>query len=77
MKSLRQIMFTIAMVIGLALSASAQKQDDQKNRPPKDPPKVDPGKKGQPPRGTPPPKDDRKKPGALYLLSVSRDDQIV
>ena len=77
MNNLRQVIFTIAMVIGLALSASAQK-DDKRNRPPKDPaPKVDPGQK--PPRGNPPPKEDKgpKRPGFSYLVSVSRGDDIV
>ena len=78
MKGLRQIIFTTAMVIGLALTASAQKPDDPKHRPPKDPPpKVNPGPKERPPRGNPPPKDDRKKPGAFYFVSVNRDDDIV
>lgn len=67
MKKLSQIIFTLAMIIGMAFSVSAQK-DDQK-KPPKNPPVVDPGKK--PPRGNPPPKDDKgpKKPGmASYLV---------
>lgn len=60
MKSLRQILFTMAMVIGLALTASAQK-DDQKPRPPKpDPPKIEP-KEDKRPR---PPK----KPGLAFVL---------
>jgi hypothetical protein len=75
MKRFRQIIFTIAMVIGLAFSVSAQK-DDKKNRPPKgDPPKVDPGQK--PPRGNPPKEDRPKKPGFSYLVSVTREDDIV
>jgi hypothetical protein len=76
MKRLTQIIFTFAMVIGLAFSVSAQK-DDQKNRPPKDPPKVDPGKK--PPRGNPPKGDDKpKKPGmSFYLVTVKKESDTV
>lgn len=67
MKSLRRIIFTLAMVIGLAFSVSAQK-DDQK-RPPKVPPKIEPGPKERPPRGNPPKGDDKpKKPGMSYFL---------
>jgi hypothetical protein len=76
MKSLRQIIFTSAMVIGLAFSVSAQK-DDQK-RPPKDPPKIDPGKK-VPPRGNPPKGEDKpKKPGmSFYLAAVKKESDTV
>lgn len=75
MKKLSQIIFTLAMVVGMAFSVSAQK-DDQK-KPPKNPPVVDPGKK--PPRNTPPPpRDDKKKPGSeLFLVSLGRDNDIV
>jgi hypothetical protein len=76
MKKLSQIIFTLAMALGLALSVSAQKDD--KNRPPKNPPVVNPGEK-KPPRN-PPPKDDKgpKKPGSeSYLVTLSRKDHIV
>lgn len=71
MKSLRQLFFAIAVVIGLALSASAQK--DGPKKPPKEPPVVKPGDK--PPRGNPPKGDDKpKKPGmSFYLVSVKRE----
>lgn len=74
MKSLKQIIFMFALVIGLAFSVSAQ-NDDQK-RPPKEPPVRDP--KPKPPRENPPKGDDKpKKPGmSLYLASVYRDDSI-
>ena len=75
MKNLRQILFTIAMVIGLAFSVSAQK-DDQ-NRPPKNPPKIEPNP-NKPPRGNPPPKgEDRpKKPEmSFYLVTVKNEDR--
>jgi hypothetical protein len=71
MKSLRQIIFTSAMVIGLAFSVSAQK-DDQKRPPKPTPPVVDP--KQKPPRGNPPKGDDKpKKPGmSFYLVSTKQ-----
>ena len=74
MKRFRQIIFTSAMVIGLAFTASAQKNDDQKRPPKPEPPKVDPGKK--PPRGNPPKEDRPKKPGN-YFAMVKRQDDIV
>lgn len=77
MKSLKHLIFTIAMVIGLALSVSAQK-DDKRNRPPKgDAPKIVVPDKDKPPRGNPPKEDRPKKPGADYLVSVTREDDIV
>ncbi len=73
MKSLRQIIFTSMMVIGLAFSVSAQKGDDQKKPPKGNPPVIRPGDK--PPRGNPPKGDDKpKKPGmSLYLVRAERD----
>lgn len=57
-------------VAGLALSASAQKNDQ--NRPPKNnPPVIDPGNK-RPPRENPPPPrggDKPKKPGMAVLVA--------
>ena len=63
MKILRQILFTLVAVGGLAFAAHAQKDD--KNRPPKEkPPVVVPGDKKNPP----PPRDDKpKKPGASWF----------
>ena len=61
------------MVLGMAFSVSAQK-DDQK-RPPKDPPKIYVPPKDRPPRGNPPKGDDKpKKPGmSFYLVTVKND----
>ena len=75
MKTLSKIIFTLAMVVGMALSVSAQK-DDQKNRPPKKPPVIQPGEK--PPRGNPPPKEEKpKKPGmSFFLVSAKQDSDI-
>jgi hypothetical protein len=63
MKSLKKFLITIVAVVGIALSVSAQKSDDQqKPRPPKEnPPKIDPKPK--------PPKEDKpKKPGMSYVI---------
>ena len=69
MKNLRQIIFTSAMVMGLAFSVSAQKDDRPKK--PK-PPVVDPGPK--PPRGNPPKGDDKpKKPGMSFFVVSTRN----
>lgn len=78
MKNLKQILFMLAMVIGLAVSGSAQKGDDPRQRPPKEkPPVIKPGDK-PPPRGNPPKGDDRpKKPGmAYYFVSVGKEDEV-
>ena len=76
MKNFRQTLMAIAMVVGLAFSVSAQK-DDQK-RPPKNPdrPKIEP--KEKPPRGNPPKGDDRpKKPEmSFFLVSKVHDNEI-
>jgi hypothetical protein len=68
MKVLRNLIFTLFAVAGLALSVSAQK-DDKGKRPPKaDPPKVEPAEKNRP-RENPPPRQDRpKKPGMEFSL---------
>ena len=71
MKSLRQIIFTVAMVIGLAFSVSAQK--DEPKRPPKDPKVIIPREK--PPRDNPPKGDDKpKKPGMSFYLVASKQE---
>ena len=68
MKFLRNLLFTLFAVAGLALSVSAQKDD--KKRPPKDPPKVEPADKNKP-RENPPPRDQKpKKPGMGFLLVI-------
>jgi hypothetical protein len=70
MKILRNLLFTLFTVAGLALSVSAQKDD--KKRPPKDPPKVEPADKNKP-RDNPPPRDNRpKKPGMEFVLVVGK-----
>lgn len=51
MKTLKQLILGSVMVVGLAISAAAQK-DDQKKPPPKEgrPPKVEPAPEKPPPR---------------------------
>jgi hypothetical protein len=55
MKILKQLIFMSLVMIGLSMTAMAQKQDDNKNRPPKDPPKINAPDKDRPPDR---PKDD-------------------
>ena len=67
MRSLKQIIFTFAIVGSMALGVAAQGDDlnDQK-RPPKKPPVIDP--KDKPPKNNPPRGDDKppKKPGMSF-----------
>ena len=69
MKILRNLLFTLFAVSGLALSVSAQKDD--KKRPPKaDPPKIPAPDKNKP-RENPPKGDERpKKPGSEFVLVI-------
>lgn len=54
MKILRQVLFMFAVVMGLSLAVSAQK-DDQKKGPPKDkPPVIKPERDKKPPKGEKP-----------------------
>jgi hypothetical protein len=74
MKTLKQLIFGLVMVVGLSLTAFAQK-DDQKKPPPKEgrPPKVEPQEKPPPrnPRGG----DKPKKPGREFgRLFISRNE---
>jgi hypothetical protein len=69
MNSLKQILFTFAMVIGLSVGVMAQK-DDQKRPPPKEgrPPKVNPRDEKPPPKNTPREDKKPKKPGMAYVI---------
>ena len=71
MKILKQILMMSLLVVGLSMTAMAQKNDDQ-NRPPKqDPPKINPGEK--PPKPNPPKNEDRpKKPQGIIFVSGNR-----
>lgn len=73
MKTLKQLFFLATIVIGLSMSASAQK-DQEKPKPPKDPPVINPGDK-KPPKEKP---DDRnndnrggKKPQIVFIKNGS------
>jgi hypothetical protein len=76
MKVLRQILFTIVIAVGLAVTASAQNSNQQ---PPKPPPK-----EGTPPKikvpddKKPPPREEKPKKPGMAFLGVKRysDDTI-
>ena len=68
MRVLKKILFTIAMVAGLALAVSAQK--DGKKPPKPNPPVVTPGPKN-PPRENPPDSNKPKKPGFALLAIIN------
>jgi hypothetical protein len=62
MKTLKNTLFTCAMIIGLSVTMSAQKNRDQKKPPPKPPaPVINPGE-GKRPRPTPKKGEGDKKP---------------
>jgi hypothetical protein len=68
MRNLEKILMSCAMVIGLSMAVSAQRNDDQKKPPPKEtPPVVNPQQKNPPPRENKPKKPD-------YSLVVYRSD---
>jgi hypothetical protein len=71
MKVLKQILFTFALLIGIAITASAQSGNTQPKKPPPKPPppvvKVPEDKK-------PPPRDGKKKPGMAWLMAKSESD---
>ena len=76
MNLLRQILFTLALVIGFSLTASAQRQPEDKKKPPKDRVEIKPEDK-KPPKNNDNPRDnDRgnrpKKPQTFFLLSENR-----
>lgn len=75
MNTLKQFIFTFAVVIGLSFAVSAQKNDDPKKPPPKDPPPVvNPGKEKPPPRPNPPRDSDKpKKPVMEFSILTSKD----
>lgn len=68
MKVLHKILFTFAMVVGLSLAVSAQKNDDQKKPPPKgNPPVVTPGDK------KPPKNEDKPKKSSIGFVLASKE----
>ena len=65
MKTLKQILFTLVVVAGLSLTASAQRGGGQQ-RPPKQPKEI-PAR----PKDNPKPKEDKpKKPGMSYFVAL-------
>lgn len=69
MKTLKQLILTFAVVIGLSMAVLAQK-DDQKKPPPKEPPPtVNPPREKPPPRNPPREGDKPKKPGMAYSIA--------
>ena len=75
MKVLKEIIFSIVLVVGLSITVSAQKNNDQKKPPKGPPPVVTPAQKPKP-RETPPRNSgDRggKKPGMSLLLILRQN----
>ncbi len=69
MKTLKQILFTLVVVAGLAFAASAQ--DGGQQRPPKPKPEI-PAK----PKDNPKPKEDKpKKPGTSYFVALPPESE--
>ena len=65
MKTLKQLLFAVAVMICFSMTASAQKEGDKKTPPKKDPPIVIVKDKDKPKEDKP--KDDKKKPQAFIL----------
>lgn len=75
MKSLRQLLFLMAITIGFSLTAMAQRQDDPKKPPPKDPPpkiKVEPKKPDKPSEDRR--NDDRRRPEMAVAISSDEEN---
>jgi|GEM_PF-5894384 len=74
---LRQILFTAVVVIGFSLTASAQRQPDDKKKPPKNNAEIKPEDK-KPPKNNDNPRNNGgretkpKKPQAFFLISENR-----
>ncbi|HQU85692.1 MAG TPA: hypothetical protein PKY59_21330 [Pyrinomonadaceae bacterium] len=62
MKVLKNLLFVSVLVFGFSMSASAQKNDQDKDRPPKNPPGLNPGDKGGRPPQRPPENNDGNRP---------------
>ena len=72
MKSLKETIFAVAVVLSLGLGVSAQ--DDDQRKPKKDPPVIKPGDKPRPPKGG---GGRPKKPGySFYLVSAEGNDNV-
>ncbi len=71
MKNLKHILLTIALVVGISITASAQ-NNDNKNRPPKEKPPVVPVEPKKPKEDKPKNDNKGKKPGIVFYLSENR-----
>ncbi len=75
MNTLKQVLFTFAVVVGLAMGVSAQKNDPKKPPPKDPPPTVNPRGDKPPPRENPPREGDKpKKPSMEYSLILGKND---
>ena len=77
MNFLRQILLTLAVVIGFSLTASAQRQPEDRKKPPKDNAEIKPEDKKPPKNNDQPRNNDGrenrpKKPQTFFLLSENR-----
>lgn len=71
MKNLKQILLTIALVVGISITASAQNNDNRKP-PPKEKPPVVPVEPKKPKDEKPKDNDKGKKPGMVFYLAENR-----
>ena len=73
MNTLKQLIFTFAVVIGLSIAVSAQK-DDQRRPPPKDPPPtVNPPREKPPPQKPPGDEKKPKKPEMAFAILLRNE----
>ncbi len=70
MKNLKHILLAIALIVGMSISASAQK--DEKKPPPKERPPVVPVEPKKPKEDKPKDNDKGKKPGIVFYLSENQ-----
>jgi len=66
MKVLKQTLVTFALLIGIAITASAQSGNTEPKKPPPKPP---PPVVKVPDKPPPKPKDDKKKPGMAWVIA--------
>jgi outer membrane biosynthesis protein TonB len=74
MKFLKQFLIMTVVMIGLSMTATAQRDNGNQNRPPKNPdnqPKIEPKEKPKPER---PPERPPKKPQEAIFVSRNRDE---
>lgn len=71
MKVLHKILFTFALVVGVTIAVSAQKNDPKKPPPKPPPPVITPGEGKKPPKND----DKPKKPAYTFLVWKSGMDE--